>query len=342
VSFDCVVLGNGLVGGAAALELASRGARVCLVGAGFGQEQTFSSHEDDSRLSRIYHHDAYWEELTLANLPLLDDLMQSSGLPIWRSEQVLYDWQSRRQSDWLVTMPVPKRVGDCRFREQDAHGGIIDPKLYVEALNQGARGAGAEVRRAVVRHVHDASDEWHVETSDGPVRARALVDARGLHSGQVERGRLGIVGKVFFFTESPACGDDSFCFIAETPDSAEFVDVYGFVGYSERNGRRVSKFGFSERAPLRLKERAEVSHWFAQGYELYPNSTAALKWLRAFEDGAHQILRMKPCAFTTTPDRRPRVEIERRRLSIAGCNGAAAKCCQALVARALERAELLQ
>ena len=44
---------------------------------------------------------------------------------------------------------------------------------------------------------------------------------------------------------------------------------------------------------------------------------------------------LQPCAFCVTDDGRPNIEVDGTRLSISGCNGRAAKSCQALVEHAL-------
>ena len=91
-----------------------------------------------------------------------------------------------------------------------------------------------------------------------------------------------------------------------------------------------SKFGFTECDPVLLNGPGEMSEWFQTGYGRYPYLEAARALLDKFYAGSPYQAVIRPCAFVMTPDRRPAMIFEERYAAIAGCNGMAAKCCQAL------------
>lgn len=91
------------------------------------------------------------------------------------------------------------------------------------------------------------------------------------------------LGKIFLFTRGARRPEaSSFAFIDQQPETGAFRDVYGVYRYAAA-AAPVSRFGFSERCPVRLRSRAEIGAWFHGGFRDYPHLAEA-----------------PPCYFTRT------------------------------------------
>lgn len=336
------MVGNGLLGAAAALALSRRGQRGRVIGAGpAASSSLFSSHEDDTRLVRLFSDDVYWTELTLQNAPMLDDVMRRAAAKVFRPLPLFYRFEAGRAPRHRYVRTLTAE-GDgalaSAFHAADLGGGVLSPKLYVESMNRLARELGCEVEEACVTRIERARGGFRVTSDRGVLEARRVVDTRGLYCDALDVGKLRVVGKVFVFTRGTRRPDgSSFAFLDQAPQSDAFRDVYGVYRYTAAT-QPVSRFGFSERSPIPLRSHDEIGAWFRGGFRDYPYLAEAKEWLARFHDGGVIISDLKPCAFTTTADARPSITSEDGLLTISGCNGAVAKCCQALVENALSTA----
>lgn len=333
---DYCVIGNGLIGAAVALELAQKSRSVCVLGAAYGDEDKYySSHEDDSRIVRCWHSDSYWENLTRRNLERLDSLVADTGVPLFRSTPVLYRYPVGLQPigsslrRWDLTS---NHNWAGRFDFEDERGGIIEPKLYIAALNQEAEKRGAQVVRCVVRNICWKNGNAVISTSAGELECRQVVDVRGVmfqeSSVKVEAE---VVGKILLYVESQSTNvGEPFCFVDCDCGAEEFQDMYGIWSYNAKDGRTVSKYGFSERHPVRLRGADQISEWFQSGYKQYPYLEAARILVERMYLGSKYQVDIKPCAFVVTANKRPVFLFDEQYAVVTGCNGMAAKCCQAL------------
>jgi hypothetical protein len=332
---DYCVIGNGLIGAAVALELAQKSRHVCVLGAVYGDEgKYYSSHEDDSRIARCWHSDPYWEDLARRNFEKLSLLVAATGVAVFRSTPVFY-----RYSDaFRPGSSVRRRAltnGDNwtnSFDFEDECGGIIEPKLYIAALNREAERRGAEVVRCVVRNVRWKNGNSIISTSAGEFECGQVVDARGfMFQESGVKVEAEVVGKILLYVESQSTNlDGPFCFVDCDCGAEEFQDMYGIVSYKASDGRTVSKFGFSERHPVRLRDTDQISAWFQAGYKQYPYLGAARSLVDEVYAGLANHVDVKPCAFAVTANKRPGFLFEEQHAVVTGCNGMAAKCCQAL------------
>lgn len=344
--WDYCVVGNGLLGAAIAFELSRDADRVCIVGAKYGDEGVFfSAHEDDSRIARQFHGDVYWEGLVERNMGRLHELTRATGMDVFRSLPVLYRFRpdAKPCSPLLKTRIGRERDGvSASFSHEDIDGGVINPKVYVAALNMATVVNGAEVRSAAVQDIERSQGCFKLRTRDAEIMARYVVDARGFHQPNLSGDDSTIVGKTAIFVEVDSSPDrqlQPFCFIA-AEEGRDLRDVYGFHQYRVTSGKVISKFGVSEREPVRLTPY-QVSDWFRGGYRAHPVLDATLTWIGNFLD-CPWTSTIKPCAFVSTASGRPQVRYEKGLLTIKGCNGMAAKCCQALaedVVATLRRSE---
>lgn len=329
------MVGNGLLGAAAADHLAASGRSVCVVGAAYGEGRLFSSHEDESRIVRLHHDDPFWEELAVANQVLMADLIRATGVAFFRRTPVYYR-RPRRRGPHVRPIGIGAALAARArgFDWEDTSGGILDPRAYVQALDQRARTAGTTFVSAAVTEVTASDDGYRVRWNEGEVTSRQVVDARGMY-GAGASGDVAVVGKVFVYVTSDMEEVPSpFCFIDWTGTPA-FSNVYGCVGYQVSAGQVTSKFGFTDRDPQRLESPEAIASWFEKGYLTHPRLQEALDCVSAFGLRDGRVVHFRPCAFSVTVDGRPRLRREGGRIVITGCNGAAAKCCQVIAAQAL-------
>jgi glycine/D-amino acid oxidase-like deaminating enzyme len=332
--YDICVVGNGLIGAAVAAELSTLSVRVMLIGAWFGSEgAVFSSHQDDSRMVREFHEDAYWTRLARRNHEMLATLMKVTGYRICSPMPVIYKFRAKPTDERFFDERIPP-LGDLSLAGDhmvvDQAGGVLHPKLYVRALNRVAQQNGVVIKRAVARRIEGGQHDYRIETSAGTVRSRAVVDARGLYSEAADR-ECSVVGKFVTVFEGVGCAD-SIGFVDMVEDDL-FQSVYGFLSYRSRRGRSRSKFGFTERHSVILRGRSGIREWFNGGYLQHPVLGAAIDRVAEYTRRELKLVSIKPCAFSRSSDGRLAIVRQEGLISVAGCNGLAAKCCQAVAER---------
>ncbi|HEX7288654.1 MAG TPA: FAD-binding oxidoreductase [Candidatus Angelobacter sp.] len=331
--YEYCVIGNGLIGAATALELARKSKAVCVLGAAYGQQDRYySSHEDDSRIARFWHNDPYWEDLARCNAPMLEALAGAARLPVFKRTPVFYSYPAGAAPAGARLRISTHGPHATHFQYEDMWGGIIDPKAYIAALNQQARKHNATVVQCIVQETRWKDGKAVIGTTAGEIHSKRIVDARGMHfDGEAAGLETTVVGKILLYVELAAQRPvPPYCFVDSSCRSDQFEDVYGIACYKASGDRLVSKFGFSEREPVRLRSAEEIAAWFQSGYRCYPYLSQAKELLKNFcGDKAAQV-HAKPCAFVTTSDRRPIISLDEHLCTITGCNGMAAKCCQAL------------
>jgi hypothetical protein len=218
------------------------------------------------------------------------------------------------------------------FDFEDAGGGIVEPKRYIEAMNYQAKERGATVVRCTVSGLRRHDGGAVIGSSAGEFEARRVVDARGIHFQEGDaRIEAEVIAKVLIYAESD--GEDPegpFCFVDSQCDPEIFHDMYGFWNYRPSPGRMVSKFGFTEKTPVTLRGPEQIAAWFQNDYRGYPYLERGLAAVRRLYGERPYTVCIKPCAFVATPGKRPAFMLERNYGVIAGCNGMAAKCCQTL------------
>lgn len=335
--FDDVVVGNGLLGAAVALELVRLGRRVGLIGAKQGASggRGFSGHFDDSRMLRLYHADDYWEAMTRLNLPLLRAVQAQARVPCFTPTPVRlrFDVAGSRGST-LPRHTVPgNRLLDALDRE-DEGGGIINPMAYIAAMNAQAQSLGLVQRHATVLDVVEAAGRCQVVTDQGSFTSTRVFHACGFHAAEAVNG-LQVIGKVVLFAHRPhAATGPVECFVDAQSGSTVFSDVYGFCDYRQAPEGIVTKIGFTEVSPV-LLEPSQVSAWFTGTCHRHPLLEQMYAWVHEWHAGFATEIRVEPCAFAVTQDRRPSLRQSGSQFWLVGCNGMAAKCCQAVAQSAV-------
>ena len=338
--FDYVIVGNGLLGAALALELVTLGRQVCLVGAEHGSGGIwYSGHHDDSRMVRLHHADPYWEDMTRHNAPLMQALEAGPGGPHFTATPVRFQGLSR--SGGPASLRRRRGAGNELLQAldmEDEAGGIVHPLRYIESMNASSRALGLKQLRCVAREARQTQAGCEVQTDLGPITGRRVIHASGFHAARAV-DELQVVGKVLLFANRPArqAGPVE-CFLDARTGDPQFADVYGFCDYRRTPEVAYTKFGFSESEPVQL-EPAEIADWFQQAYLSHPLLQRMQAWVHHWHGGFAPTLDVEPCAYTVTADRRPGLWQSGPEYWFAGCNGMAAKCCQALARSAVAAIE---
>jgi len=332
--FKYCVVGNGLIGSAVSLQLARRGEHVVTLGARFGDEGLYySSHEDDARIFRCSDPDPYWQALASRNLPQLERVVRETGLPIFRKVPVLYKTPPSTHGTagmFKRREPSPDATF-AGFIYEDLYGGIINPKLYIQGMNIVATSLGATVKYCIVRGIDRGAGHFRIYTSDGEFSADRIIDARGAWTAQAFDDMPPVVGKIGLHVESPVRETgEPLCLIDAVPDEETFINAYACCYYREVEGGLRSRLGFTERKPVALNSVAAIARWFDSEYRSYPFLKEADRWMVRHFQQPPKVVRIKPCAFSITKDGRPLVRSSGDRIVVTGCNGLAAKACQAL------------
>src|SRR5205809_4344367 len=199
--YECCGIGNGLIGASIALELTRKFRNVCVLGATYGdQGRYYSSHEDDSRIARTWHADPYWQDLTCRNFEKIEALAAATGIEIFRSTPVVYKYAREFVPENRAVRRRSVQNGEgllCSFPFEDVCGGIIDPKLYIAALNQESQRKGAAIIRCVAERICWKDGCAIIHTGEGDVCAQRIVDARGpLFQQSGRKIEAEVIGKI--------------------------------------------------------------------------------------------------------------------------------------------------
>ena len=207
--YDVAVIGGGLVGLATATRLLDRrpGLRVVIV----EKEDGVATHQS-GRNSGVLHSGIYYRpgsrkaRLCLDGKAALEAFCEREGVPWRRCGKVivavteaerprLAALAERAAANGVET----EAIGPERLREIEPHAagvaalwvpstGVVDFPAAARRLADGLRQRGAEVRTGVaVLGGRETARGVTVETTNGPVHARALVACAGLHADRIAR-----------------------------------------------------------------------------------------------------------------------------------------------------------
>lgn len=213
---DLAVIGGGYTGCSAALHAAQAGASVCLLEAhqighgGSGRNVGLANaglwlppDEIRAHLGRAAGDrliallaQAPAEVFRLIRDHAIDcEPVQAGTLHLAHSPKGLRDLQTRHQQlsadgapvELLSAQETARRSGSTAFHGAifDPRAGTIQPLAYVQGLAHSAQQAGAAIHATspVLALRHDG-DTWHLDTPQGSVRAKALIQAtNAYHAG---------------------------------------------------------------------------------------------------------------------------------------------------------------
>jgi len=209
LSYDIAIVGGGIVGMATAMALADRSRASLIV---LEAEDRLAAHQTGHN-SGVIHSGLYYKPGSLKARNCVEGrealyrFCEEHGIAYDRcgkivvatSESellVLAELERRGRANGLVGL---RRLSSEEIRDCEPHAtglaglfipetGIIDYAQVTQVYADLVRKAGGEVRtRSRLRHLHRTPDALVLETRDGDVRCRHLINCAGLHADRVAR-----------------------------------------------------------------------------------------------------------------------------------------------------------
>jgi len=213
ISFDCAVIGKGLIGGAAARYLARAGARVLLLGPDEPDKpmlrnrpwSVFSSHYDEGRITRLIGRDRVYSKLAELAIEQYAELESESGTrfhypvgmlvaeaphvpdghmknPLATARALgrrfeLYEASDRSWKDQFPFLDFPETY---RVIHEPAPAGYINPRALIRAQLAVSAATGTKIIRETVTAIRQAGTGWSVKTAEGDAyRTKKAIVAAG-------------------------------------------------------------------------------------------------------------------------------------------------------------------
>lgn len=351
-----IVVGRGLIGGAAARHLSAMHDGICLLGPSEPLDRgihdgVFASHYDEGRMTRVCDADPVWALTAARSIARYRDIEAASGIDFYTnagylglgnasSEAMLRSEVEGRAlgadvvrlgaADIAARFPFLDVAADAIGLNERVTAGHVSPRAMVAAQSEAARRQGAEIVDQRATSVRATGGRVEVETAEGEVHAaeRVLV-ATGAFTDA-----CGLVPKldlrVFARTVVLARVD------AEVLSELEAMPTMGHAGTGAYilppirypDGHVYVKIGIGRPTDRRLDGLAAFTSWYrgrgsaAQAREFTDFITRLIPPLAACTEW-----HTDTCAVTQTPTGRPYVDyVEDGRIAVAvGGNGKGAK-----------------
>ena len=360
--FDFMVVGKGMMGGAAARHLAVSGAHVALIGPDepqdwAGHDGVFASHYDNGRITRSIDSDPVWARLAQRSIGRYREIETASGISFYEEAGCLISGPTPSGTDgYLDAVAAVVRdlqleaplstAGELRrrfphFAFADHAGGVfeargaghINPRALVAAQVACVEKAGGRVIRQEAAATEVEGEAAAVLLRDGTrVTAGRVLIAAGGFSGQKHllprRPDLVVKGRTVVFAEigeaDLARYADMPCWIDESGDPKNHFYLLPPIRYPD--GRCYIKIG-GDPTDIVLSGNDAIRAWFKTA-----GDTEAIGHLRGVLTDAMPALEPRawfsmPCVTTYTVHGYPYAGfVAGDRIAVlAGGNGAAAK-----------------
>lgn len=270
---DLVVVGGGIMGLSTAWAAAKRGAKVALIDA----RPLINDHNASNDESKVFRfaYGAQRRYVVLAKKAFagwraLEDesgrqLLHQTGLLMFgpqggfhqQSARTLLEMGERVQ---MLKGPIPGFAG-IDEAVVDPHGGWLDARACLRALEERAVAHGAEVRRGVAAKSARAGE---VTLEDGGVlKARAVVVATGFHAPRLVpglRGRIRVTRQPELFFDPPGDFPETMTFAAFEEGFYGFPRMQGAVKVADHT-KGPAVVDFEHRPPVTKKEVDVARAW---------------------------------------------------------------------------------
>ena len=348
---EIVVVGAGLVGSATTRYLAERGLDVVCVAA-FDAGPPFSSHDDDTRITRILHESVVWAELARRSIDSYRDIEVRSGstfhhpvglLWIGSEHSGLAAFDQVREAFAVAVEESPSPwAGDLILPSTDIQlferggAGYIEPRRMRSAQMSLAEQAGAKVVAGVAAGFERSGGGWAVRLDDGDtVTGERLVVAAGASLGFATGVDVSPTAQAVLLVEVPESVGRLWsgrpCVGRLNGDNVDFY----FTPPQELDGRWVMKVGSEMEEEIVLASPDAVSAWMS-GEMSGPHRHLLEETVQRVFPGLDVVgMETRRCMYARTPARRPLIrELEAGFVVVGGGNGRAAKSSDALGALA--------
>lgn len=360
--FDVAVIGNGMMGAAAARYLSAAGAKVIAIGPGEPadwqvHQGVFASHYDQARITRIIDPDPVWAQLAARSIDVYDEIEAASGIQFHtRSGGLRVSPDLTAPEDLLnQAEQVGKEVGAVFGRLQQSEltqrfpflhfakgtvalwerggAGHINPRLLVQAQLTIAEQQGAVIVRETVTALTQHADRVEITTDAGVAyQARQVLLAAGGYTNHLLERKLDLRPKAVTIVLAEL-GEAEIKRLQGLPtliwrltNQPLLASIYATPPVRYPDGKIYFKIGGTLKAPLYLHTPEEFRAWFHSAGNQDEGNALREVLLTLLPGLRVESYQTKPCIYTVTAHNRPYIDQIDERLFVAtgGC-GAAAK-----------------
>ena len=362
--FDTIVVGNGLIGSAAARYLSELGRQVALIGQSEPADASthdgvFSSHYDQRRLTHVTgkRTDA-WVKVKQLAVQSYRKLEEESGISFYDPVGFImtlpaeYRDQIESPRNTAVQCNISHRyfpVGDRSWRDEfpeydfpgshailyEPLAGAIDPRAMRQAQNVVAEAFGTTIVDLLVTDVRREDGLWLVSTREGKAfSARKVLLATGAFTNSYDllERKLALTPKTEVVCLGEVSADDG-PRLSQLPtlnynlDDPEIMEGYLTPAAKDKSGRYFVKFGANSIYDKFGDDLKMLQKWFRNGDSdaLLPAMKRTLKSI--MPDTHFLSFTTKRCVITRTANTYPMIdEIEDGLFVAGGGNGGSAQC----------------
>ncbi|MEP7252110.1 MAG: FAD-binding oxidoreductase [Ginsengibacter sp.] len=365
--YDCIVIGKGLIGCAAAKYLAEAGQKVVLIGPGepadLQQGVVFASHYDQARIQRIIGKDVTWTLLNKESVEVYPSLQKESGVNFHSPVGCLYvnphgkdlyldhvnDLSEKFQTEYKFFengKSLNKAFPEFNFPEssmailEDNPSGYINPRLLVEAqINLFKKNKGILIDEVAEQLIHRAGSIEVITNEGNTFIAKRILIAAGSFTNSFNL----LDKKLSFKLKSESTiwarvSEHEAMRLVKLPsllyeiDTPEIQNIYLIQPVQYPNGKFYCKMGANIPQDMYFDRLEEMQQWFRvadNSNNLEVLKTALQNLIPELEA---QEFATKKCIITRTVHEKPYVgALEKKGLFVAaGGNGYGAMCSDAL------------
>ena len=360
-TFDIVVVGNGLIGSAAARYLGDDSNKVALLGIAeplnWAKHQgVFASHYDEGRITRIIDQNPVWSELARRSIAEYSNIQNFSGINFFNPVGCLQGgskgrmsgevWKALNQAAETNRLKPELLEGEeihTRYFFSQGHGqailetgtaGHINPRALIQAQNRMAIDQGVQIIEDSVLGLRNHDRCWLLKTEAGrSFTAKKVLLATGAFTNGIlwEPLPMSIFPRTVLFArvteEMKENLGDMPCIIWDLEPGFDYVDMYLLPPITYPDGNDYIKIGGDAPGSATVENQQELKEWFRMGGS--SNHAEGLKkvLLDLMPILSDMEFHHKPCVTTNTSSGYPLIdELEDGSLFVAcaGC-GLAAK-----------------
>lgn len=368
-SFDCAVIGKGLIGTATARYLSCAGERVVLIGPDEPRtpllhQGVFSSHYDQGRITRLIGRDPVYSklaELTIEQYGPLEDASKTRfhypvGMLIAQSVDVAdghmhdplgtarvlgrrFNLFEPGDRSWKEKFPFLDFPRDYSIIHEPAPAGYINPRDMIRAQLACISQTGASIVRESATRIRRDAAEFSIETDAGNRFAtHRVVIAAGAFSNCYDL----LERKLAFQPETESIllarvSDDDGERLSKAPTviylvkDTEIWDIYMTPPIRYPDGHFYIKLGANSVHDKPLASLGAIGQWFRNG-DSDQNKNAMTRAVRTLWPGLEFLsMETQRCILCRTPSGYPIIDqVDEGMIVAAGGNGGSAKSADAL------------
>lgn len=364
VDFKYIVIGKGLIGGAATRYLSEYGEQVAVIGPDEPANQrthdgVFASHYDQGRLTRVVSRDLTWARIARRAIDQYAMLQARSGITFYnpvgllvvhkpatasadgaqwlqsaQAEQVPIKQYAAGDDSWRADFPYLDYPSRYAILHELAPAGYINPREMLRAQLSVAEQEGATIIRDTVLTVQQDDSGVQVSTAQGnSYRAERVLVAAGAFTNFNQLLPRPIPLKVKTETiilgrvsEADAERLRQMPIVVYDIEDEHIDDIYMAPPIRYPDGHYYIKMGNNTFTDQWPTTLADVQQWFREGNSDTAKGAMERALHAQFPDITFLSFETKRCIVCYTPSRYPSIDAVSERIFVAtGGNGRGAK-----------------